>query len=268
LEEFLANPVVQGGVAPFLVALVVAVALQPVRLGGLAPLAAFLTCMYLVSGLQLFPLSATRRLLLVGTAAPLVGMLLDFAFRPQRLGAALLALAALGCALWVFWPVLVQKPIAQVWVLGGAMVVAVGLLVVWGQARLAQDSVRAGAGALAAGLGIGVGAIFSASASYGLYGIALGAGAGAFLLPQMVLGRKFFAGATFTLTAMLLAGLIASGAAILAQMPWHALLVFAFVPIAASLPTPDRAPVWLQAVLCSLYGFAVAAVGCLLAWPS
>jgi hypothetical protein len=268
LDEFLANPAVQGGLAPFLVALAVGVALQGVRLAGLAAFAAFLTCMYLVSGLQLFPLTATRRLLLVGTAAPLVGMLVDFAFRPRRLGAALLAFAAAGCALWVFWPVLVQKPPAQAWALGGAMVFAVGLLTAWAQSRPALDGVRAGAGALAAGLGVGVGAIFSASASYGMYGIALGAGAGGFLLPQMILGRKFFAGATFTLTAMLLTGLIASGAAILAQMPWHALLVFAFVPIAACLPTPDRAPVWLQAVLCSLYGFAVAAVGCLLAWPS
>ena len=268
MDEFLANPAVQGGVAPFLVALAVAVALQGVRLGGLAPFAAFLTCMYLVSGLQLFPLTATRRLLLVGTAAPLIGMLVDFAFRPQRLGAALLAFGAAGSALWVFWPVLTQKPAAQAWAVGGAMVVAVGLLVAWAQTRPALDGVRAGAGARAAGLGVGGGAIFSASASYGLYGIALGAGAGGFLLPQMILGKKFFAGATFTLTAMLLTGLIASAAAILAQMPWHALLVFALVPIAACLPTPGRAPVWLQAVLCSLYGFAVAAVGCLLAWPS
>jgi hypothetical protein len=266
--EFLGNPAVQGGVAPFLVALAVAVLLQGVRLGGLALFAAFVTCMYLVSGLQLFPLTATRRLLLVGTAAPLIGMVADFAFKPQRLGAALLALGAVGSALWVFWPVLAQKPAAQAWAGGLAMVIAMTLLVGWAHPRLASDGVRAGAGALAAGLGVGVGAILSASASYGLYGIALGAGAGGFLLPQMILGRKFFAGSTFALAAMLLTGLIASGAAILAQMPWHAVLVFACVPIAACLPMPGRAPVWLQAVLSSLYGFAIAAVGCLLAWPS
>jgi hypothetical protein len=268
LEEFLANPVVQGGVAPFLTALVVTLVLQGVRLAGLAVFAAFLTCMYLTAGLQLSPLTATRKLLLVGVAAPLIGMVADFAFKSRRSVAAVLAAGGLACALWVFLPVLARKPAWEAWLTGAAMLTAVVLLAGWAQSRLAADAVRAGAGALAAGLGVGIAAIISASASYGLYGIALGAGAGGFLLPQMILGRRFFAGATFAFTAMLLTALIASGAAVLAQLPWYALLVLAFVPMAACLPTPARAPVWLQAVLCSLYSFSIAAIACLLAWPS
>ena len=268
MEEFLANPAVQGGVAPFIVSIVVALALQPLRLGGLAIAAAFLTCMYLVSGLQLAPLTATRKLLLLGMAAPLVGLLVDFAFKPNRAGAALLAAGAAAGALWAFWPVLAQKPAAQAWLMGAAAVLGVGFMVAFSQMRLAGDPVRAAAAALAAGLGAGVAAIFSASASYGLYGIALGAGAGGFLLPQMLLGRRGFAGATFTLTAMLLAGLVAAGAAILSQMPWYCVLILALVPAAASLPAPRKAPIWLQAVLFSLYGFVVAAIACWLAWPS
>lgn len=268
MEEFLANPAVQGGVAPFLAALVVTLVLHGVRLGGLAVSAAFLTCMYLVSGLQLFPLTATRKLLLVGIAAPLVGIVAEVAFKSRRVRAAVLAAGGLACALWVFLPVLGRKPALEAWLTGAAMLVVVAVLAGWAQSRLASDGVRAGAGALAAGLGVGIAAIISASASYGLYGIALGAGAGGFLLPQMILGRRFFAGATFAFTAMLLTALIASGAAVLAQLPWYALLVLALAPMAACLPTPARAPVWLQAVLCSLYGFSVAAIACLLAWPS
>ncbi|MEW6690539.1 MAG: hypothetical protein AB1452_15795 [Pseudomonadota bacterium] len=268
MDEFLSNPAVQAGGVPFLAALIAAVALQPVRLGGLALVAAFLSCMYLVSGLQLTPLTATRKILILGIAAPAVGVLADFAFRPTRAGAALMAVAAGAAALWVFWPVLAQKSAAQAWLLGATTAVATVFMVGFAQLQLASDALRAGAAALGLGLGVGVASIFSASASYGSYGIALGAGAGGFLLPQMIRGKPAFAGTTFALTAMLLGGLVAAGAMILAQLPWYAVLVLALVPLAARMPVPARAPVWLQAVLFSLYAFVVAAVACALAWPS
>jgi len=165
---------------------VVALALQPLRLGGLAAAAAFLVAMQLVSGIQFSPLTATRKIVLLAMAAPVAGVLIDFAFKPTRLGAVLLAAAA---------------------------------------------------------------------------------GAGAFLLPQMLMGRRSHAGGTFTLPAMLIGGLIATGAMVLAKLPWYALLVLALVPLAVRLPGPERAPVWLQAVIFSLYGFAVAGLACFLAWP-
>jgi hypothetical protein len=83
----------------------------------------------------------------------------------------------------------------------------------------------------------------------------------------MIRGKDGFAGATFTFTATLLCGLIAAGAMILAQMPWYVVLVLALVPIAVRLPGPDRGPVWLRSIVFSLYGFAVAALACILAWP-
>lgn len=268
MKDFLANPAVQGGLAPFVAGLAVALALQPVRLGGLSALAGFATCAYFVSGFQFTPLTATRKILLLAIIAPLVGVLIDFAFRPTRAAAFLLTLAAGAAALWVFWPVLAQKPAPVAWLLGATACVGVGFMVGFGQLQLAGDGVRAGAAALGVGLGTGIAAIFSATALYGLYGIALGAGAGGFLLPQMIRGYKAFAGATFTLSAMLVGGLVGAGAMILAELPWYSLGVLAIVPVAARLPAPERAPVWLQAVLFSLYGFIVAGVACFLAWPS
>ena len=44
-------------------------------------------------------------------------------------------------------------------------------------------------------------------------------------------------------------------------------LVLGLVPLAVRLPGPERAAVWLQAVVFSLYGFAVAGLACWLAWP-
>jgi hypothetical protein len=268
MDDLLSNPAVQGGVAPFVVALVVALALQPLRLAGLSIIAAFATCVYFVSGFQLTPLTATRKILLLCIAAPLIGVVLDFAFRPNRSGAALLALAAAAGALWAFWPVLAQRLASDAWLLGGTAALAVAFMVGFAQLQLAGDAVRAASAALGLGLGAGVAAIFSATALYGLYGIALGAGAGAFLLPQMIRGQKSFAGATFTLSAMLTGGLIGAGAMILAKLPWYSLAALAFVPVAARLPGPEKSPVWLQAVIFSLYAFVVAGLACLLAWPS
>jgi len=266
MDEWLSNPAVQAGVAPFVAGLVAALALQPLRLGGLAAPVAFLVCMQLVSGIQFSPLTATRKILLLAMAAPLAGILVDHAFKPTRFGTLVLALAAGAGALWVVGPVIEQRPPAEAWVLGVAAVAACAFLVGYSQLALADDAVRAGAAALALGVGAGSAAILSASVAYGSYGIALGAGAGAFLLPQMLLGRRFFAGATFTLPAMLIGGLVASGAMVLARLPWYALLVLALVPLAARLPAPARVPVWLQALIFSLYGFAVAGLACFLAW--
>lgn len=268
MEDLLSNPAVQGGVAPFLAALIVALALSPFRLGGLAVVAAFLTGAHFVFGLQFSPLSATRKVLLLTLAAPLVGLLVDFAFRPTRLGAALVALAAGAGALWAFWPVIASRPSAEAWRLGATAAAAAAFTVAFAQSQLAADGIRAGAAGLALGLGSGIAAIIGASAAFGLQGIALGAGAGAFVLPQMIRGKKAFAGATFAVTAMLAGSLVAAATMILAQVPWYSVLLLALVPVAARLPLPRAAPVWLQAVLCSLYGFVPAGAACALAWPS
>lgn len=267
MEEYLGYPVVQGAVAPFLVALVVVLGFQSIRLAGLAVIAAFLTTMYLVSGLQFVPLTATRRVVLLSMAAPAIGLLADFAFKPTRGGVALLALVAATGAVWAFWPALVHKSPPQAWLLGGTAAASLAFMVAFAQLQLATDSIRVGAAALGLGLGTGIAAVIGASATYGMYGISLAIGAGAFLLPQMVRGRKIEAGATFTLSAVIITGLVAAGAMILAQLPWYSVLVLALVPVAVRLPGPDKAPIWLQAVIFSAYAFVIAAAACALAWP-
>jgi len=267
MDELLSNPAVQAGAAPFLAGLVVAVALRPLKLSGLAATAAFLTTVYFIAGFQFTPLTATRKMIAVALAAPVIGILADFAFRPTRLGAVLLALAAGGAAWWAFGAVLANRPASEAALLLATAILVAVFVVGFSQAALATDGVRAGAAALALGIGAGIASIFSASVAYGSYGLALGAGAGAFLLPQMIAGSKSHAGATFVLPAMLVAALVAIGAMTLAKMPWHVVAVLGLVPLAVRLPGPARATVWLQAVIFSLYGFAVAGIACWLAWP-
>jgi hypothetical protein len=266
VNDLFANPAVQGGVAPFVAGLVVAVLFGRYRLGGLAVAAAFATAVYFIAGFGFTPLSATRKIILLGLAAPVVGIAVDFAFRPTRLGSYLLAIAGAAAAAWVFWPVLSQKEFSRALLPGATAVLASAWVVGVSEQRLAGDSVRTAASGLALGVGTGVAAVFGAALTYGLYGIAVAAGSGAFLLVQMVTGKRSYAGATFTLSVTVVAILIASAAMILAQLPWYSVVALALVPLAANLPVPAGAALWLQAVLCSLYGLVVAGIACALAW--
>ena len=268
MQEMFANPAVQGAVAPFIAGLIVAALLNRFRLGGLAVVAAFATAVYFIAGFTFAPLTATRKIILLGLAAPVAGIVIDFAFRPTRFGATLLALAGAAAAAWIFWPVLAQKDWARGLLLGGTAALAAAWTVGFSQTRLAGDGVRAGAAGLALGAGSGAAAILGASLTYGLYGIAVAAGSGAFLLLQMITGKRRHAGATFMLAAAVITILFAAAAMILAQLPWYAVLALALVPVAASLPVPAGAPVWLQAVLLSIYGFVVAGIACALAWQA
>ena len=266
MNDLLNHPVVQGGIAPFVAALVVALVLGRARLGGLAVVAAFCTAVYLISGFSFTPLSATRKIVLLALAAPVIGILVDFAFKPTRVGTAILALAAGAATLWVFWPVLQQKDLKIALLMGGGAAVCVAWLVGFSLAALGAHPVRAGAAGLGIGIGVGVSAVLSASALYGQYGISLGAAAGAFLLPQMLGGKKYEAGATFMLPLALTAGLLAAASLILAQLPWYSLLALAFIPLAARLPAPEKSPLWILAVAVSACTLAVAAAAIALTW--
>ena len=108
-QDLLNHPAVQAGAAPFIVALVVALVLHRVRLGGLAAVAGFATAVGLIAGFSFEPLTATRKLILLVLAAPVLGLMIDFAFKPTRVGNAILAVAGGLAAIWVFLPVLRQK---------------------------------------------------------------------------------------------------------------------------------------------------------------
>ncbi len=266
LEQFLNHPAVQAGVAPFVAAFVVALVLHRLRLGGLAVIAAFATAVWLISDFNFSPLTATRKIILLGLGSAVVGLLLDFAFRPTRVGAALLAIAGGLAALWVFYPVLSQKELSHAALPGAVAILLSGWMVGSMQSLLGERPLQSAAAGLMLGLGAGALAILGASASYGQYGIALGAGAGAFLLVLMITGKAHFSGAVFALPIALVASLLLSGTMILAQLPWFSAAVLGLVPLAVRLPGPDRSPVWLQAFVYSLYAAVIAIAAAAVAW--
>ena len=70
MQNLLNDPAVQGGVAPLVVGLVLATALVRVRLSGLAAVGGFLIAAYLIGSLSFWPLTATRKLLMLAILAP------------------------------------------------------------------------------------------------------------------------------------------------------------------------------------------------------
>ncbi len=266
MDAFLSHPAVQGGIAPFLAGLIVVAILARARLAGLAVATGFAVAVALVDGLGFTPLTATRKLVLLGLLAPAVGIFIGFIVgQAGRSVAVLVALACGALSPWVFWSVLRQQAPATALALGLGTAVWVAWLVA-STMNLAQQPVRAGAASVTLGLATGISAILVASAKLGLYGISLAAGAGAFLLWQMATGRKIAAGATLMLSIAVAAGLLAAAAMILAQLPWYALIPIALIPLAARLPAAERLPVFVQACVVSAYGLALAAVACVLTW--
>lgn len=267
MQEWLIHPVVQGAILPFLAGLAASALLAPLRLGGLAAVAGFATAVYLVVGFEFTPMTTIRKVMLLGFVAPLLGVVSDFGFKATRITAPFFALLSAAASVWVFLAVLRQKELAQAVMVGGGLAVYVAWLVGFTLA-LRDEPVRAGAAGLALGLGTGVAAVLAASATLGLYAMALGSASGAFLLVQTLTGKRTFAGIAFTLTAGLLAGLLGAATYHLAQLPWYALPVMAIVPLAARVPVPARWPVWGQIVAISALALAVAAVSCYLVWES
>jgi len=262
MKYLLDNPAVQAGGAPFVVGLIVMLALGRARLGGVAVTAAFATVVALVSGFSFNPLTATRKLVLLTLLASVLGIALDLTLKPGRLRSAMLALAAALATLWVFWPVLALKPPADAWLQGATAVLLTAWLVGYLDAGLASRPIACGAAILMLGVGAGVLAILGASALFGQYSIAIGAGAGAFLLVMMIANQTRAAGATLALPGAVAAGLIASGAMILAHSQWYAAALLALVPLAAGIPAAIRAPVWRRAISHALLAAVpVAAVG-------
>jgi hypothetical protein len=267
VQEWLIHPVVQGAIIPFLAALVVGLLAAPLRLAGLCAVAGFAAAVYVAVGFQFSPMTTVRKLVLLGLLAPVIGVIADLAFRKGWTSVLALAGACGAASIWVFLAILRQWDLAPAVIAAGATAAyvawQVGTLLV-----LREDPVRAGAAGFALGLGTGAAAVISASATLGVYAMAFGTASSAFLLMQMIAGKRIFAGTAFALTVGLLAGLVGVAAVLLAKLPWHALLVMALVPLAARAPVPARWPVWGQIVAISALASVVAAGSCVLAWQA
>lgn len=263
MQELLNHPAVQGGLAPFVVALIVAELMQRMRLSGLAIIAGFAVTVYLVGDFSIMPLTAARKIVLLGLLS--AGLALPLTLLNPRWLRPLLAVAGGGAAVWMLLRILQQQEMTHMLLWGTGCALYVGWLVFWFD-DLNGASVRAGSAGMALGLGTGAAALFGASALLGQFSLALGAAAGAYLLIQMLTNSPLPCGRSFTLPLSLIAGLSGCLAVLSAELPWYTLPVLGMIPLAAKIPLPAKQLLWLQSVLLSVVTLTFAAGAVYLTW--
>ncbi len=243
--EWMGNPIIQVTAASLFIALIVAKLLSSVWLSGLAVIAAFCVTVYLIADFDFDSLTITKKIILAGLFTSLVAPLFDLLSSHSRLARYLIGIACAGVVLWVFWPVLEKKELADLMIYGGGSVAYIVCLSMMLD-RIAPMSVRASSAAIGLGASIGLSALLSASALLGQLGLALAMAGVAYLLMQFASNRLLPCGRTFTLPLTVLCGLIAPAAMILAKLPWYCLPLFLLIPLAAQTPLPNNGSLRLQ----------------------
>lgn len=255
----------QGGLAPFIVALIVGLALGRTRYAWLAILAGYLTMIMLSSGMSFSPLTASRKIVLITIAAAVVGLIADRIAAKSRLLMWILAVVAGLAAAWVFITVLAQRGAGEGWMQGAALVAFTSLMT-WAMLGLRNDALRAGAASVGLGVAAGISAVLSAYIGALLAGIAVAASAGALLLAWVITSRPAAPGILGTLMVGVMVALFAEGALMLAQLPWYSLVLLLLVPLAVRLPVKESAPVIVRAIVLTVYALAAACIPIAAAW--
>jgi len=266
MEELLQNPAIQAGILPFAAALIVAAVLRNTRQLGLAIAAGFLCAVALTMGFSFESLTSVKKLVLVGIAAAALGVVLEITTNQPRWPHRLILAAVVAAGVfWVLQRILQQKD-ASMAAVAGAAAAFYCLALLAGAERASRDPVCAAATVLVVGLASGALALLGASAQLAQLGIALGAGAGAALLVQMVAGASAPVGWTLGLAAQWIAGLIGLLAVFTGSLPWYCLLPLPLVAWSAKLAPGPARPVWQRAVLTVLFALVPVSLAVALAW--
>lgn len=234
MQELLAHPMVQVGLAPLVVALLVAAVLWRTRWAWLAVVAGWATAQSLAAGFSFTPLTAGRKVHLLLLLSPLAGLALDAlaARAPRWLPGAVAAACGVASA-WVFSSLLAQREGLTMAAAALGVAAFVGVTVAL-MLRLRDDGAATGAAGVAGGLGVGIAALLSASIGYFGAGVAFAAACGAMLLLQFGLRRDTEPGYTGALPLGLGLALSVSATTMLAQLPWYALPLLWVVPLLAA----------------------------------
>ena len=265
MSEFFEHPAVQGGAAPFVVALIVGLALGRTRYAWLAILAGYLTMVMLSTGISFSPLTASRKIVLIAIVAAVAGLVADRVAAKSRLLMWILVVVAGLAAAWAFITVLAQRDAGQGWLQGFGLAAFTALMAA-AMLSLRNDPLRAGAASVGLGVAAGIAAVLSAYIGALLAGIAVAVSAGALLLAWVITSRPAAPGIFGTLMVGVMVALFAEGALMLAQLPWYALVLMLLVPLAVRLPVKESAPVIVRAFLLTVYALAAAAIPIAAAW--
>ncbi|MBN4073731.1 hypothetical protein JYU18_00535 [bacterium AH-315-E07] len=232
-HELLNHPAIEAGIAPFLIALVLGAAL-PKRWAWWSALVfalAYFFAAWLILDGRLTPLSSSRKLVMLGLGAVIIGLIARRLFSSAALQQALivLAIAAVG---WLIWPMLIRADLIQQAILAGASgIYALWLTFAFHQMRDEEFAISVSATVL--GFATGLCALIGASALLGELGIAIGASAAAISLYG--LSRRIDHSARFYFPVAVLCALIGIASVLYAKVPWYVLISLASIPLIAML---------------------------------
>lgn len=260
MEELLSHPAVQGGVAPFIVAFIVAGFFLKVNvLAGLAIVAGFVTTVVLTTGISFEPLTSTRKITLVILLVPLLALFFQLARKNLILVTSVFYVLVIAALLWMLWPVINNKSLGEIW-LPVLTYIIYATWMVKAFLKLSElPAIPSGTAATAVGAAIGGAALIGASALLGQMGLALAAAGGAFLFIQLLIKSDQEAGYTVTSTAGFIAALVLPASIEYAKVPWLVLPLIALVPLFAFYPFEDESRVWKNTIsLFAVMAFPIA----------
>ncbi len=263
MNQLLSDPVFQSAMAPFSAALITGALLNLAGWfwPGLVIMVGFYVSTWLAVGLDVFPLTSTHKIILLGVAAIVAGITLDMYKGPRRYLPWLLFIAGAAAAVWILWPVLVRRGGLQSWGLAAGAGCYAGWLVAC-SAALRERPLPAAVMTLALATGTGVSAIFGSAVLLGQMGASMAAAAGAYIVLGLFLaGQK--AGSILVTPAALLCGLLGVSGVVYAKVPWPALLVLSIIPLLAYVPVRAGRPAWIRALMLVLIQLPVTAAAIL-----
>ena len=266
MTDLLNFPEVQSFVLPLLAALLAGAIANRFGLAhGIGMIAGFIVTVVFVNGVDLLPLTAARKIIMLGIAAAVIGALLDHRNVRWPRRPLYFALLSVVASAWVLGIVPLRKNGLEMLVVGAGIAIYSAWITYWLD-RLHDDELRAVSATVSLGLGTGLAAIIGSSALFGQLAIAISAGAGGVLLLAL-LQKKNVAGSVFTFPAGLLLGLIGCTAVAFADLPWSVLLVLSLIPVAARwIPLPNNKSRWLQAAVLTISTLALAGIALAYAW--
>jgi hypothetical protein len=284
MQDLLTNPAVQAAVAPFVVALVIVLALRGISLYwlGLAIIGGLLTTVMLTTGLSFQPLTSTRKIILGSVCLPFTVPLMESlmarlpatAKRWQAIITILVPVVPVVAMVnWIIWPVLRRQEISEAWPMLAAVSLYVSAISVvflmLARVKLPEKSATQGASALMLGLGTGVTSLIAASALYAQLAFAVSAAVGSLILITFFARSRAGLGhlSSFSLFAVgVPLALLGASATVYAQLPVWVLLCLVTVPLFAWRPAINIERPWLRLISANFQALLPVIVATWLAW--
>ena len=259
MNDLLAHPGVQGGLAPLAAGIAAALVFYPLRLSGLAAACGFFAAVYLTGQLEF-----DKKLLMVSAAAGLLGALVDLAFRPTRTAGVVLGVVFGVAAFWIFLTIIGRMPPQRLVMYAVGLTVLVAATVAFSVLSY-DEPPRAGAAGVGLGLATGSLAFLGGAKVLALWGFGLAGGAAGFLIVAMVPARGMVAGASFTLSVGVIGAALAAAVTLQRGLLWYHAALLALVPLVVRLPVPQRGAAG-QAMVALLYALLAGGGVCALVW--